>query len=207
MTAFITEFSALALVHALAMMSPGPDFAIVVKQSVSQGRTMGIATAWGIAAGLCLHLSYSLLGIGFIVAKSPATFFCLKVAASLYLIWIGAQALRARPSTELVEEHSRTNQKNSFLQGVLTNAINPKVTLFFLALFSVVIDPTTPILVQLLYGAWIVLVTGLWFSGVACLFSTAKVRGLFQRLGHWFERIMGGVLLLLGIRLLAAEVD
>lgn len=205
MTSYLTEFSALAVVHALAMMSPGPDFAIVIKQSVAQGRKAGVFTAWGIAAGLCLHLAYSLLGVGFIVAKSPTLFFSLKLSASLYLIWIGCQALRATPS-DIPSISNESSQKNNFLQGILTNALNPKVTLFFLALFSVVIDPETPILIQCLYGVWIVLVTGIWFSGVACLFSTERVRGAFQRLGHWFERIMGLVLLLLGVRLITAEV-
>jgi threonine/homoserine/homoserine lactone efflux protein len=83
----------------------------------------------------------------------------------------------------------------------LTNALNPKATLFFLALFSVVIKPATPLSVQLGYGLYMALATGIWFCGLSLILTQSRVRQGFNRFGHWAERGMGAVLIGLGLRL------
>ena len=92
------------------------------------------------------------------------------------------------------------------MTGFVTNGLNPKATLFFLSLFTLVISPQTPLLVQAGYGLYLALATAVWFCAVALLFSQARVRRGFVRLGHWFDRLMGAVLVGLGIKVAFSEL-
>ncbi|OYT96146.1 MAG: lysine transporter LysE [Pseudomonas sp. PGPPP3] len=204
-----TEFLTVALVHLLAVASPGPDFAIVLRESVSNGRHAGMWTALGVGSGILLHVGYCLLGIGLIVSQSIVLFNLLKWLAAAYLIYIGIRALQARPadpaSVELAPLATRS-PRAAFVRGFVTNGLNPKATLFFLSLFTLVISPQTPLLVQAGYGLYLALATALWFCAVALLFSQARVRRGFVRLGHWFDRLMGAVLVGLGIKVAFSEL-
>lgn len=204
------EFLTVALIHLLAVASPGPDFAVVVRESVTHGRRAGTWTAFGVGTAIFLHVGYSLLGIGLIVSQSIMLFNVLKWLAAAYLVYIGIKALRARPApvgseSVQVSTVART-PRAAFVAGFMTNGLNPKATLFFLSLFTVVINPHTPLLIQAGYGAYLALATGLWFCLVALLFSHARVRSGFARMGHWFDRGMGAVLVALGIKIAFTEM-
>ncbi|MFZ3185844.1 MAG: LysE family transporter [Pseudomonas sp.] len=205
-----TEFLTVALVHLLAVASPGPDFAIVVRESVSSGRHAGIWTAIGVGSGILVHVSYCLLGIGLIVSQSIMLFNLLKWLAAAYLIYIGIRALRAKPADPLQAQQAldavAVTARGAFVRGFVTNGLNPKATLFFLSLFTLVISPQTPLLVQAGYGAYLAVATAAWFCAVAMLFSHARVRNGFIRLGHWFDRMMGAVLVALGIKVALSEL-
>lgn len=205
-----TEFFTVALIHLLAVASPGPDFAIVVRESVVFGRRAGIFTALGVGTGIFVHVAYSLLGIGLIVSQSIVLFNALKWLAAAYLLYIGIKALRAKPAdparAELSLEQAARSPRAAFVTGFVTNGLNPKATLFFLSLFTVVIDPHTPLTVQAGYGLYLALATALWFCLVAMLFSQPRVRAGFTRLGHWFDRLMGAVLVGLGVKLAFSEL-
>ena len=204
-----TEFLTVALVDLLAVASPGPDFAIVLRESVSNGRHAGIWTALGVGSGILLHVGYCLLGIGLIVSQSIVLFNLLKWLAAAYLIYIGIRALQARPADPASAELAplaTPSPRAAFVRGFVTNGLNPKATLFFLSLFTLVISPQTPLLVQAGYGLYLALATALWFCAVALLFSQARVRRGFVRLGHWFDRLMGAVLVGLGIKVAFSEL-
>ena len=205
-----TEFFTVALIHLLAVASPGPDFAIVVRESVAFGRRAGIFTALGVGIGIFVHVAYSLLGIGLIVSQSIVLFNALKWLAAAYLLYIGIKALRAKPADaariELSAEQVQRSARAAFTTGFVTNGLNPKATLFFLSLFTVVINPHTPLTVQAGYGVYLALATALWFCLVAMLFSQQRVRNGFARMGHWFDRLMGAVLVALGIKLAFSEL-
>ena len=200
-----TEFLTVALIHLLAVASPGPDFAIVVRESVAHGRRAGTWTAIGVGTGIFVHVAYSLLGIGLIVSQSIVLFNALKWLAAAYLLYIGIKALRARPADPAAAEAELTREvrspRGAFVIGFVTNGLNPKATLFFLSLFTVVINPHTPLTVQAGYGLYLACATAVWFCLVAMLFSQERVRSGFARLGHWFDRMMGAVLVGLGIKL------
>jgi RhtB (resistance to homoserine/threonine) family protein len=203
------EFLTVALIHLLAVASPGPDFAVVVRESVAHGRKAGTYTAMGVGTAIFLHVGYSLLGIGLIVSQSIVLFNALKWAAAAYLLYIGFRALRAKPASASdapvnVAAGERT-ARGAFTSGFITNGLNPKATLFFLSLFTVVINPHTPLWVQAGYGVYLAVATGLWFCLVARLFSQERVRAGFARMGHWFDRAMGGVLIALGLKLALTE--
>ena len=204
------EFLTVALIHLLAVASPGPDFAVVVRESVTHGRKAGTYTAMGVGSAIFVHVGYSLLGIGLIVSQSIVLFNALKWAAAAYLLYIGFKALRARPANASdapikVAVGERT-ARGAFTSGFVTNGLNPKATLFFLSLFTVVINPHTPLWVQAGYGVYLAVATGLWFCMVARLFSQERVRAGFARMGHWFDRAMGAVLVALGLKLAFTEI-
>ena len=204
------EFLTVALIHLLAVASPGPDFAVVVRESVAHGRRTGTWTALGVGTGIFVHVAYSLLGIGLIVSQSIVLFNALKWLAATYLFYIGIKALRAKPaapgSLEVVGDGAERSPRGAFMTGFVTNGLNPKATLFFLSLFTVVINPHTPLAVQAGYGVYLAFATALWFCLVALLFSQRRVRAGFARMGHWFDRLMGTVLVGLGVKLAFTEL-
>lgn len=204
------EFMTVALVHLLAVASPGPDFAVVVRESVAQGRRAGSWTALGVGCGIFVHVAYSLLGIGLIVSQSIVLFNLFKWLAAAYLVYLGWRALRARPmNLEAIDGANAAVARSAwraFVIGFVTNGLNPKATLFFLSLFTVVISPDTPLLVQAGYGLYLAGATALWFLLVAWLFSRGRVRAGFARMGHWFDRLTGAVLIGLGARLALSEI-
>lgn len=205
-----SEFLTVALIHLLAVASPGPDFAIVVRESVAHGRRAGVFTALGVGSGILVHVTYSLLGIGLIVSQSIVLFNALKWLAAAYLLYIGFKALGARPADPAAAELALTDEprsaRSAFVTGFITNGLNPKATLFFLSLFTVVINPHTPVAIQAGYGLYLSMATALWFCLVAWLFSQQRVRAGFARLGHWFDRLMGVVLVGIGVKLAFTEM-
>lgn len=198
------EFLTVALVHFLAVASPGPDFAVVLRQAITQSRRNALLTAVGVGLGILVHVTYSLLGIGLLIQQSVMLFNVLKVIGALYLTWIAIQCLRSRPGSIQVSTEKGPAQSagKAFRLGFLTNTLNPKATLFFVSLFSVVISPGTPLDVQAFYGAYMAVATGAWFALVALFFTLPQVRRIFARFGHWLDRLMGGILVALAGRLL-----
>jgi RhtB (resistance to homoserine/threonine) family protein len=210
MADYAVEFAKVAVVHLLAVASPGPDFAIVVKQSLTHGRRTAIWTSIGIGTGILLHITYSLLGVGLLIRSSVLWFSIVKYAGAAYLAWIGLQALRAKPRTDQTngpKPPATPRPHGAFMTGFLTNAVgNPKATLFFLALFTVVIDPHTPRLIQGAYGVWMAVATAGWFSFVSVAFSHEPVRRRFLRQVHWIDRALGGLFLAFALSLAVSSV-
>ena len=93
------------------------------------------------------------------------------------------------------------SSNKAFLIGFMTNALNPKATLFFLAVFTTIVSKETPLSVQAIYGVWMCSVNAAWFALVSLLFSHKKIRSVFLCVGYWFERIMGGVLIGFAVKL------
>lgn len=205
---YLGEFLALATIHFLAVVAPGPDFAVTIRQSVRFGRVVGLCTAIGIGAGISVHVLYTLLGVGALMHTTPWLLSVAKVVGGAYILYLGVSLLRSKPKTSLEGSEGdddatpRQPLPRAFMTGFLTNATNPKATLFFLAIFTTVISASTPLKVQALYGVWMCFINALWFVIVALFFSSPRVRLLFMRMGHWFERTMGVILILFAGRLI-----
>jgi threonine/homoserine/homoserine lactone efflux protein len=107
---------------------------------------------------------------------------------------------------DLHKEAGVRTARGAFTSGFVTNGLNPKATLFFLSLFTVVINPHTPLAVQAGYGIYLAVATAFWFCLVAMLFSQQRVRAGFARMGHWFDRTMGAVLIALGVKIAFTEM-
>jgi RhtB (resistance to homoserine/threonine) family protein len=200
------EFLTIASVHLLAVASPGPDFAIVLKHSISFGRRAAIITSIGIGVGILIHVAYSLLGIGILIKTTPLLFQAFSYVAAAYLLFLGWGSIRSPApkisnNVEVEKVVQLITDTKAFMVGFLTNGLNPKATLFFLSVFAVVVSVDTPNVVKLAYGLYLALATGTWFCVLSLLLSSKKVTQFMGKKGHWFDRVMGVVLILLAIRL------
>src|SRR3989338_2527245 len=163
-----------ALAHFLAVISPGPAFIMITRNSLIYSRKSGIYYAIGLGLGILVHVIYSLVGIGLVISQSILLFTIIKFLGAGYLIYICFKSLTSHSSkvVNIKEEQRKDLTKFQALRmGFITNVTNPKATLFFLSLFSVVISPSTPNFIKVLYGLEMSLVTCLWFIFVAILFS------------------------------------
>lgn len=206
MDRWVIEFSQVALAHLLAVASPGPDFALVLRQGLVKGRGPALRTAAGIGTGILVHVACSLLGLGWLLRSSPAVFSGLKFAGAAYLAWLGVQGLRARPraAAPSPEPAAAATTRGDFVVGFLTNVLNPKATLFFVSLFALGVSPATPKSLQAAYGLWMAVATFGWFSLVSVLFTVPTLRQRFLRSVHWIDRVLGLVLLALAVAVVLA---
>ena len=204
---YLDEFVTIALVHLVAVASPGPDFAIVVRHSVAYGRRIAILTSIGIGLGILLHVAYSLVGLSVVIATTPWLYRVISYLAAAYLVYLAVGALRSGPSKDPVTSNTTQpdkdtmSDKRALWTGFLTNGLNPKATLFFLSLFTAIIDVSTPFSVKLSYGLYLAVATGVWFCFLSYLLSTSKVAQLIGQKGYWLDRIMGVLLLGLAAKL------
>lgn len=207
----MTEFFTITLIGLLVIISPGPDFAIVTKTSLTQGRLAGILSAVGIAVANLCHVLINLLGIGLVIAQSVMAFTIMKILGAAYLLYIGFKGLRAKPMPVDCEPVKMTQPRKEqphrgFMVGFITSILNPKACLFYLSFFSVILSAKTPLLHQIIYGVWLSTLACLWFILVAVFFTHPYIAMRLKNIKHWIERVTGGVLMLLGLRLLTIKV-
>jgi threonine/homoserine/homoserine lactone efflux protein len=198
-------FLTVAMAHALAVASPGPDFAMVVRQSLAFGRSAGVWTAAGIGSGILFHVAYGLFGLGWLMQRYPQSLTVLGVAGALFLLWMGSQAMRAKPLPDVREDlppPQPGDRAKFFGIGVLTNVLNPKAVLFFVALFTAVITGPVSTAMKVALGLWIPLATFGWFTFVALMLGNPATRRKLRHAAHWIDRAMGAVLLVLGAGML-----
>lgn len=200
------ELFTVATITILAVISPGADFAMVSRNSMMMSRRAGVLTAVGISLGVLVHVAYSLLGVGLIISRSAVLFGLIKYLGAAYLVFLGVSMIRARPATHGAAPRPALSDAGALRTGFLTNATNPKTTLFVVSLFTQVISPRTPLPVQLGYGAFMSLAHLAWFTLVACAFSSAPAQRAVASCRHHVERGIGGVLVCLGLTLALASL-
>ncbi|PYE88957.1 LysE family transporter [Phyllobacterium leguminum] len=213
MTHYVIEFAGLMAVWAVLVVSPGADFAVVVRQSIVHGRRAAIITSIGIGCSILFHIGYTILGLGLIVSKSLFLFSVIKWAGAAYLIYLGVKALREKEThtpeiaAEIGQDVKQISAWRCFLMGFVTNALNPKAVLFFLSLFSSLVSHETPIAVQGIYGLLMAVSLIAWFVGVSTFFTLASVRERFMAWGRWFNWVTGMVFIGLGVRLASQQAN
>lgn len=205
---YLPAIATVAAIHLLAVMSPGPDFIMTMRNSLLYSRRSGIYSAIGLGLGILVHVAYCLAGIAVIISQSIVVFTILKYLGAAYLIYIGIKSLRAKQSRgEAISETARPDMTKlqAIRSGFITNATNPKATLFFLSLFTLVIEPSTPFAIKAVMGIEMSIATALWFSLIALLVSHRAIRSRITRFQHYVERFMGAVLILFGIKLATTQ--
>jgi len=200
---YIPAILTVALVHLLAVISPGPDFIMIARNSLIYSRRTGIFTAIGLGLGILIHVIYSLVGIGLLISQSIILFNIVKFLGAAYLIYIGYKSLTSKTSSLDLSSQTHKQDISSFEAikvGFITNVTNPKATLFFLSLFTLVINPNTPFGVKLIMGVEMSIVTALWFMLVAYLISHHLIKSKLGKVQHTAEKFIGVVLIGLGIK-------
>lgn len=205
-------FQGLALitaVHFLAAASPGPDFVLVSQQTLSHGKRTGLLCSLGIALGLSIHIIYSSLGLAAVIANSTTLLWIIKILGGAYLIWLGINGLRAKAVTADEEQIAVTQQRSALRtvgMGFLCNALNPKAPVYFISLFTLVLSADMPAWQLAIYGAWMMVIQLSWFSSVVMMLSNPVVNRRFKAISHWIDRVLGGAMVLLGLKVLISRV-
>jgi len=200
-----------ALVAALMTISPGADTFLVVRNTLRGGRGDGWATVAGICSGLFVHALLSALGVSAILAHSASAFLALKMAGAAYLAWLGFQSLRGAargpaPTAPAQVPPLRAPASRSFREGFLTNLLNPKVIVFYLALLPQFLSQGDAVLAKSLLLTAIHFAEGiLWLGFVA--WGVDRSRRFFMRpaLRRWMDALCGTILVALGLRLAFAQ--
>lgn len=209
-------------IHLLAAASPGPDFVLVSQQTLSHGKKTGLLCSLGIALGLAVHIVYSSLGLAAIIASSESILWGIKLLGGSYLIYLGIQGLKAK-KTEFTNNASspsnnstahispasveKLSKRKTLVKGFLCNALNPKAPIYFVALFTMVLSPDMPLYQLAIYGVWMMILQFAWFATVVMLLSRPKINNRFQQFGHWLDRVLGGAMLLMGIKVLTSKIS
>ncbi|OHV83411.1 LysE family translocator [Ensifer sp. LCM 4579] len=207
MSNYLFELASLMAIFSFAIVSPGADLAMVMRQSLVHGRRPAIITAFGIGASLMFHVTYTILGLGLIISQSIYLFNIVKWCGVAYLIYIGVKALRAGETSIAVEMGEPTGAPKgqsalkAFGLGFAANALNPKAVFFFLSIFSTVVSAHTPMAVKFGYGLIMANALILWFIGVSLFMTTPRMRAAFTRASKWIDRTSGLVFIALGLKL------
>ena len=188
---------------AILTILPGADMALVAKVTLLDGRRSAFFTSLGICAGLPVHATASALGLSLILATSAEAFTVVKFAGATYLAYLGIRTIRdsLRPTSEVVVDAGRTRSaRAAFVQGWLTNVLNPKVALFYLTFLPQFISPGDNVLAKSLLLAGIHAVLGLaWLPLFA--YGIDRLGALIRGARRWLERLSGAALIGLGVRL------
>ena len=203
----LSEWLTVLIIGWFVVITPGPNMAIVIQNSLIHSRSAGVYTAGGLALGNLIHITYCLVGIGFLISKSILLFNVVKWLGAGYLIYLGIKSLRAQPHPSLNQSDISPlfTGRSALRTGFLTDLLNPKATLFFLALFTQIIRPGTPLLAQIVYGITIVALEFVCFVILASVIGHHSVRQRVEAVSHLIERITGIVLIALGVRVAFAR--
>jgi len=206
----IHDVALFVLAGLLLNITPGPDMLYIIGRSTSQGFRAGAAATFGVSAGCSVHITAAALGISALITASATAFTILKIVGAAYLIYVGLSMMKARGGRRKAEGKPIPALAGGlspiFWQGFLTNALNPKVALFFLAFLPqfIALDAPTKPLAFLVLGAIFTFTATLWNLFVA--WSAAKMTAaLGSPALAWGERLIGAFFVFLGVRLLAAE--
>lgn len=204
---YLIELASLMAIFSFAIVSPGADLAMVMRQAMAHGRREAIVTSFGVGTSLMFHVTYTILGLGLIISQSIYLFNIVKWIGVAYLIYIGIKALRAGKmdmpevdGTDVVDQRRQSVIK-SFMLGFAANALNPKPVFFFLSIFSTVVHVETPVMIKFGYGLVMASCLIAWFIGVSLFMTTPRMRAAFARASQWIDRTSGVVFIALGIKL------
>ena len=188
-------------VTSLVMVIPGPDMVLVLRNTFVTGRRDGLHTSLGILAGNLVHITYCLLGIGLLISKSIVAFAALRYAGAAYLIYLGIMSFRSGTTTlDAGDCEHRRFEKPWFVQGFVNNILNPKGTLFYLAVFTTIIAPGTSASAMLLLVSSMMAVSASFWLLFVYTLDRPAIRAHIERSQQRVNRMFGALLLLLGVR-------
>src|SRR4051794_40150684 len=186
-------------IAAVVTITPGAATAMIIRSALRGGWRAGVRTIAGNSIGVVAWALLSIAGISALVAASEVAFIALKVTGALVLVWMGIQSFRRATAPEDVVVESRRTRP--FRDGLVTSLANPKLAVFFIALFPQFVGERGDVLpTTLAMAAMIVCLDVIWYTTLAVLASRAKAGFMASRAGRWMERVTGGVLVALGLR-------
>lgn len=202
----IENFSLFLAASVLLVLSPGPDTVYILGRSIAQGRMAGLLSAVGVSMGVLVHSFAAGLGLSALLATSATAFLVVKYAGAVYLVYLGVTTFfkRSGPFDADTPDHPTADHWTIVRQGVLSNVLNPKTAVFFLAFLPQFIDPAAgqQVAAFLLLGGVLIGIFACWATVLVLGSSTLTARLRRNRsVGRWLNRVAGGIFVGLGLRL------
>ena len=208
---FNNDFIILAVAYFIAVMVPGQDFVLVLRNSLSSSRSSGLATALGVASGGAVHISYTIFGFGCLLKESPKAMLAIRFIGGAFLIYLAFKEFKDSKkgvSIEVPEEYNLTNTTNtltlphSYTMGIASALLNPFIAMFFISAVSSIVNLNASLDTKFLFIFEVFLIALTWMSFVATVFSNKKVKDQFHKMGHWVGRISGTALFGIALKIL-----
>lgn len=187
----------------MALISPGADFSVTLKNALGSGRKAGILTALGISTGNIIHISYIVVGLGVLLSPDSKFIVALRIMGCIYLFYLGVQCLISKKPTEKkirAEEKKAESKRTWFYQGLITNLLNANCPLFMISIFSTLMNQ--PKMSILAVGIIVPCIAFVWFSIVSIFFSISAIHKVFMQNALLINRSLGVLLIAFGIRIL-----
>ena len=198
------EFSALWVLNFLNLISPGPETALMIRNSSRFSRNVGLATGLGIVCSTIIHKTYSILGFGLLIKETPWLYTSLKMAASVYLMYLGVKAFWPKKNKDgslTIKGPAHLTINGAFKMGFMMDILSPSASLTFIVILAQTVSPETPMSVQAIYGGLLILTSITWYCLQSYLFSHGLLKGTIEKYGHWLDWITGCVFIIYGVRL------
>ena len=207
-----TLITTVVVAHFLALISPGPDFLLIVRSALRHKRNHAVGVAAGIAVANAVYIVLCMLGVGSLIARSLWLMVGLKVAGACFLMYVAIHAFRAKRSDyDFIGGMSAENRTQSsffkeFGLGLLSGLSNPKNIIFYISLFAVILTPTVGTGLKIGLGVWMVALIFVWDSMIVFLLGQNRIRSFFGKAAFYIDKAAGAVLGLLGVKLLQSAV-
>jgi len=206
----ILHWTTFFLAIILLELSPGPDMAFMLGQTVRNGRKAGFAALVGSLVATYIHVVCAVLGLSAVIANSAIAFSIVKWVGVIYLMWLGLKALKSSGGSKIRENVKSATARSALLQGMLICVFNPKVAIFFLAFLpQFVVEGAGPVSLQLLLHGSLLIVVGLILQTPIVLMG-AWISSTWNEdriLRKWLDRSLGAMFIALGYRLAISEFD
>ena len=189
--------------HLIALTSPGPDTAIVIRQVSLYGRNEGFKTAVGIGIGIYLHCLLAINGISLIITSNELYKFIISIIGSVYIMYLGINMLISK--SENINNDSKSTPKNSMLIGLITNVFNVKAFLFFVSLFSFLIEDMVDIYFYI-FPIYFALTSSLWFIFLSYIFTASKNKTFNMYSNKYLSSIMSLILCFIALFILIRSI-
>ena len=198
----MNEFITVILLHLFAVMSPGPDYVLITRQSIRYGRRVALWSSGGIGVGILFHSFLAVTGILFFIASNESYLLFLKLICSVYLLYLGMTSIiNTSDFNKNRVDDSKWSNANGFAAGMLTNITNVKALLFFITLFGVVLNGQTQGNLMF-YGLYMAFATFIWFSLLSYIFTSEIFKAQFLTFFKFFEKFLGLILVIIAIQLI-----
>lgn len=195
----MTEWLVFAGIMLLGAMLPGANTAIILRNTLQGSRRSGFITAAGLATALAIHVVLSVIGLAALIERTPVLYEAIRWLGSAYLIYLGIIYLATRSSND--ETDTKESSNNPFIAGIMVSLFNPKILIMFVAIFSHIVAEVTSIPLQILYCVTPVAAEFGWLSLIILLLTRPSIQAWLKRARSGIERVIGGGLVLLGIKL------
>jgi threonine efflux protein len=204
---YLPQLLTLVGVWIIAVITPGPDFAATMHYSVAHSRRDGIFVALGVAIGIAIWVTVSMVGLGVLLTRLSWMVDIIRIAGAFYLAYLGVKTiLNAHIPVQTSMTGTLSSRRVSSWQvGFLTNISNPKAVAFFGSIFAILLPAHPSFWLQVTITVIMVVIAAVWFCIVACLFSLGPIADMYRRAKKWIDYLTGGLFIALGLRLALAS--